>query len=130
MDKVRLDLAFMMPKTIKLWLCLRCIENEDKPEAWCNEFRSRACRHLDISGYAPITAIAEKITEVQPLAEPARLRALAQTMDNAIYGAEPLDFAAWKKDFRTQLRPRLYRRRRSRRRRSGGVLPALNPHRA
>jgi hypothetical protein len=128
LDKVRLGLAFMMPRTVKLWLCLRCIEHEDKPEAWCNEFRSRACRHLDISGHAPITAIAERITEVQPLAEPARLYALAQSMDNAIYGAGPLDFVAWKKDFRHQLRPRLLRRRRSRRRRAGSVLPALNPH--
>jgi hypothetical protein len=130
LDKVRLGLAFMMPKTVRLWLCLRCIEHEDKPEEWCNEFRSRACQHLDISGHAPITAIAEKITEVQPLAEPARLYALAQSMDNAIYGAGPLDFAVWKRDFRQQLRPRLLPRRRSRRRRAGGVLPALNPRAA
>jgi len=130
LDKARLGLAFMMPKTVKLWLCLRCIEHEDKPEAWCNEFRSRACRHLDISGHAPIKAIAEKIVEVQPLAEPARLQALAQSMDNAIYGSGPLDFTAWKQDFRNQLRPRLLRRRRSRRRRAGSVLPALNPHTA
>ena len=130
LDKARLGLAFMMPRTVKLWLCLRCIEHEEQPEAWCNEFRSRACRHLDISGHAPITAIAKKITEVQPLAEPARLHALAQSMDNAIYGSVPLDFVAWKKDFRHQLRPRLLRRRRSRRRRAGSVLPALNPHTA
>jgi len=51
-------------------------------------------------------------------------------MDNAIYGAGPLDFAAWKKDFRSQLRPRLYRRRRSRLRRAKKALPALNPRAA
>jgi len=81
-----------------------------------------------MSRHAPITAIAEKIIEVQPLAEPASLRALAQSMDDAVYGARPLDFAAWKKDFRHQLRPRLYRHRRSRLRRARKMLPALNPH--
>jgi hypothetical protein len=130
LDKVRFGLAFMLPRTVKLWLCLRCIEHEDRPEAWCNEFRSRACRHLDISEHAPITAIARKITQVQPQAEPARLYALAQSMDNAIYGAGPLDFAAWKNDFRNQLRPRLLGRRRPRRRRAGNELPALNPRAA
>jgi hypothetical protein len=67
---------------------------------------------------------------VQPQAEPVRLRELAHSMDRAVYGSRPLDFAAWKKDFRGQLRPRLYRRRRSTSRRSRSTLPALNPHTA
>ena len=61
------------------------------------------------------------------MAEPARVRALVRSMDNAIYGAAPLDFVAWKKDFRHQLRPRLYSGRRSRLRRAKRALPALNP---
>ena len=126
--KLRSGLARLLPGNVRLWLCARCIENEDKPDVWCNQFRSRICAHLDISRHAPITAIAEKIIELQPLAEPASLRALAQSMDNAVYGARPLDFAAWKKDFRRQLRPRLYRRRRSRLRHASKILPALNPY--
>lgn len=128
LDKLRLGIALVMPRTVKLWLCIRCIDHEDKPEKWCIQFRSRICRHLDISGHAPITAIAEKLIEAQPQAEPARLRTLVQSLDSAIYGAGPLDFPAWKKDFRYQLRPQLYRRRRSRLRSSRSVLPALNPH--
>ncbi|HAJ93067.1 MAG TPA: hypothetical protein DCO71_10720 [Gammaproteobacteria bacterium] len=128
--KLRMGFALMMPKTVKLWLCIRCIEREDRPEAWCTEFRSQVCSYLDISMHAPITAIAEKIIEAQPQAEPARVRELVQSMDNAIYGAGTLDFTAWKKDFRRQLRPRLLRRRRSRLRRAGRVLPALNPRAA
>jgi predicted metal-dependent HD superfamily phosphohydrolase len=119
--------ARIMPKRVKLWLCVRCIESEDQPEAWCAQFRSQVCGRLGISEHAPITAIAEKIIELQPQAEPDRLRALVRTMDNAIYGAAPLDFAAWKADFRSQLRPRLYRSRRSRLRRAQRELPALNP---
>jgi hypothetical protein len=128
LDKLRTSFAFIMPRPVKLWLCVRCIEREDRPEAWCTEFRSRICKHLDISSHAPISAIAEKIIEVQPTAQPARLRALVQSMDNALYGAGPLDFSAWKKDLRRQLRPRLYRSRRSALRRARRELPALNPH--
>ena len=130
LDKIRLGFALLMPRTIKLWLCTRCLEREDSPEEWCIQFRSRVCTHLGVSRHAPISAIAEKLIEAQPQAEPARVRALAQSMDNAIYGAGPLDFVAWKKDFRYQLRPRLYRRRRSRLRRASSVLPALNPRAA
>jgi len=125
--KLRMGFAMMMPKTVKLWLCVRCIEGEDTPEAWCTQFRSQVCVRLGLSKHAPITAIAEKIIELQPQAEPARVRALVRTMDNAIYGAGPLDFAAWKKDFKYQLRPHLYRSRRSRLRRAKRELPALNP---
>jgi len=128
LDKVRMGFASVMPRPVKMWLCVRCLDHEDRPEAWCTEFRSRICKHLDISDHAPISAIAEKIIEVQPLAEPARLRALVTSMDNALYGGGPLDFAAWKKDLRRQLRPRLYRGRRSALRRARRALPALNPH--
>ena len=129
-NKLRMGFALIMPKTVKLWLCIRCIDSEDRPEAWCAQFRSQVCSYLDISRHAPITAIAEKIIEAQPQAEPATVRALVQSMDSAMYGAGKLDFIAWKKDFRHQLRPRLFRSRRSRLRRARRVLPVLNPRAA
>ncbi len=128
LGKLRLLVASVMPKTVKLWMCARCLDGEDRPEAWCVQFRSRICEQLDMSQHAPITSIIEKIIEAQPQAEPARLRALARSMDKAVYGSGALDFAAWKKDFRYQLRPRLYRRRQSLLRRASRALPALNPH--
>ncbi len=129
LGRLRMAVAYIMPRTVSLWLCLRCIEREDRPETWCSEFRSRICSKLDMARHAPMSAIVEKIIEAQPAAEPARLRALGQSMDSALYGDVQLDFAAWKQDFRQQLRPRLYRPRRSRRR-ARNVLPALNPRRA
>lgn len=128
MDKLSMAMAYFMPGSVKLWLCARCLEREDRPEAWCAEFRTRVCEQLDIPEHAPITAIVEKIIEVQPQAEPARLRELASSMDRAVYGSRPLDFAVWKNDFRRQLRPRLHRRRRPSSRRARRTLPALNPH--
>ena len=130
MNKLRMATAYFMPRSVKLWLCTRCLDTQERPEEWCAEFRSRVCEQLDIPEHAPITSVVEKIIEVQPQAEPVRLRELAHSMDRAVYGSRPLDFAAWKKDFRGQIRPRLYRRRRSPSVRSRRSLPELNPHSA
>jgi hypothetical protein len=128
LEKIRMTFALVMPKTIKMWMCVRCIEREDNPGVWCEQFRSRICKQLDMPGHAPMTAITERIIELQPRANPVALRALTQSMDNAVYGAGALDFSAWKQDFRYQLRPRLFSRRYSRVRRRGSALPELNPH--
>jgi hypothetical protein len=119
-----------MPKSVRLWMCTRCLDQEDTPEAWCQQFKNRVCQQLDVTRHTPLPVLAEKIIEVHPQAEPARVRALAQSLDGAIYGGRPLDFAVWKNDFRQQLRPRLIRRHRQRSRSAKATLPALNPHSA
>jgi hypothetical protein len=129
-NKVRYVFALMMPQTVRMWMCTRCLEQEETPEAWCMEFKQRICQHLQITPHTPLSAIAEKIIAANPQAEPARIRALVQSLDGAIYGGRPLDFAVWKNDFKHQLRPRLYRRHRLRSRRSRAALPALNPRSA
>ena len=128
-NKLRMGFAVLMPIPVKMWMCTRCVEQEDNPGEWCVQFKSRICKHLKIATHTPLPVIAEKIIEANPQAEPAKVRALVQTLDGAIYGAQPLDFPAWKSDFKNQLRPRLYRRRRSTRR-SKSELPALNPRSA
>lgn len=127
LQRLRMGLVLLMPRSIKLWMCTRCESGGDDPEAWCEEFRTRVCRHLGISENAPLTQITEKIIAVSPQAEPAKLRALTRSLDNAIYGGNELDFPAWKRDLTEQLRPRLIRRRRSIVRRRSATLPALNP---
>jgi hypothetical protein len=129
-NKLRYVFALLMPRTVRMWMCTRCLEQEPSPEAWCHDFKQRICQHLEITPHTPLSAIAEKIIAANPQAEPARIRALVQSLDGAIYGGRPLDFALWKSDFRDQLRPRLYRRHRLRSRSSRATLPALNPRSA
>lgn len=129
-NKLRYFFALLMPKTVRLWMCTRCLEQEETPESWCLEFKQRICQHLEITPHTPLPLIAEKIIAANPQAEPARIRALVQLLDGAIYGGRPLDFAVWKNDFKNQLRPRMYRRHRLRSRRSRAALPALNPRSA
>lgn len=129
-SKLRVGFALLMPKSIRLWMCTRCIELEETPEAWCQQFKSRVCQQLNITRHTPLPVLVEKILEATPQAEPAKVRALAQSLDGAIYGGRPLDFAVWKKDFRQQLRPSLIRRHRQRSRLDRNSLPDLNPHSA
>jgi hypothetical protein len=127
---LRMGLALVMPRSIKLWMCTRCLRAEDSPDAWCTQFKSRVCQHLDIAAHSSLTQVAEKIIAASPQAEPARLRALAHSLDGAIYGGNALDFPAWKRELMQQLRPRLLRRRQSHDRQSKTLLPALNPRSA
>ena len=130
LKRLSMGLAVLTPGSVKLWMCTRCLLAEDNPEAWCTDFKNRVCQHLNISTHSPLTDIAEKIIVASPQAEPTRLRALAHSLDGAIYGGSALDFPAWKRELTHQLRPRLLRRRRSRSRRTKATLPALNPHSA
>ena len=131
-NRLRLGLALAMPKSIRLWMCTRCIESEENPAAWCAEFRNRVCSHLGITAHTPLPVIAEKLIAASPQAEAASMRELVHSLDSAIYGSRPLDFPTWKKELRKQLRPRLFQRPRSRtrRRQAKALLPALNPRRA
>jgi len=128
--KLRIGMAMFMPLPVKLWMCTRCGEQEESPGKWCMQFKNRICQHLKIPSQTPLPQIAEKLIELNPQAEPAKIRALVQSLDSAIYGARPLDFNAWKSDFRNQLRPRLFSTRRRGSRRAKAELPELNPHSA
>jgi hypothetical protein len=123
----RMGLALLMPRSIKLWMCTRCLHAEDNPDTWCAEFKSRVCQHLNISQHASLTHITEEIIAASPQVEPARLRAMAHSLDGAIYGGSSLDFQAWKRELVHQLRPRMLRRRRWKPRHAKSLLPSLNP---
>ena len=128
--RLRKGFAVLMPTSFKLWMCTRCLRAEDDPGAWCTEFKSHICEHLDIPVHTPLTQIAEKIIVANPHAEPARVRALVHSLDGAIYGGSSLNFPVWKRDLLQQLHPHLLRRRRSKTRPRKTTLPALNPRSA
>ena len=124
--RLRLGLALLMPRSVKVWMCARCVRTESDPEAWCADFRSRVCSHLDVKPDAPLTHVAEQLIKANPQAEPGRLRALSLSLERAIYGGTSLDFPAWKREFMQQLRPRLLPGMKGRSTKT--LLPALNPH--
>ena len=130
LNRVRMTFALVMPKRVRIWMCTRCIDGLESPGEWCAAFKQRVCKDLDIPTHTALAAIGEKIIENSPSVEPATVRNLVQTLDGAIYGGRSVDFVAWKRDFRNQLRPRLGRRQWGGSRRKKATLPGLNPRAA
>jgi hypothetical protein len=126
-QNLRHRLIMAMPTPFKLWFCARCLDEECRPSDWCQMFKFLACKHLKISQQVTLSKIADEIIIAHPGVEPAGLRQLMSDLVGAVYGGKPLDFEAWKRDFKRQLRPKWFRRRTGRSEGSGG-LPQLNPH--
>ena len=129
LNYVRMSVASVMPMQIKLWMCTRCVQQENNPGEWCYNFKNRICQHLGISSHTPLPEVAEKLIAANPHLEPDKIRSMVRSLDAAMYGGQQLDFTAWKRDLSDQLRPRARRRKRLSLR-TKTVLPDLNPHSA
>ena len=123
---LRYRLVLMMPPRMKLWMCSRCIEEEETPGEWCQLFQFLACKHLDLGHQAPLPEIADGIIEMNPGADAEVIRALIMELNGAMYGGKDIDFKAWKKSFRLALKPRWFQPSRPVEIKSQG-LPSLNP---
>ena len=129
LDKLRMGFASVMPRPVKLWLCVRCIEREDTAGGMVYRVQ---VTYLQASGYF------QSCTHLGYCRENYRGATNGATCQAACPGSsqwithcmvpDPWILSAWKKDLRRQLRPRLYRSRRSALRRARRELPALNPH--
>jgi len=116
-----------MPTPFKLWFCARCLDEECRPSDWCQMFKFLACKHLKISQQVTLSKIADEIIVAHPGVEAASVKQLMSDLVGAVYGGKPLDFEAWKRDFKRQLRPKWFRHKAANSEDSGG-LPQLNPH--
>ncbi len=125
-QRVRYWLVMAMPAPMKLWFCSRCIQQESNPTEWCRMFKFLACKHLQVPHQTPLQDIGDRIVDVHRGTRPERVHAMLEELDGAMYGDKPLDFEVWKKAFRSELRPRVFGRRK-RTSLSERGLPALNP---
>lgn len=120
-----------LPKSFRLWFCVRLVNHEDDPETWAYMLRFLANKHLGVAPQASMLRLGDQLTRIHAGADPAAMRRLMEHLDTALYGRGEIgDFAAWKRAFRSQLRPRFMAPRApgaqgSEPRRSR--LPALNP---
>jgi len=126
-QRVRFWLVMAMPAPIRLWFCSRCIQQESDPTEWCQMFKFLACKHLGVPNQTPLQDIGDRIVDRHRGTRPERIHAMLEELDGAMYGDKPLDFEVWKKAFRSELRPRVFRRRRRRSLSQQRGLPALNP---
>lgn len=129
LQRVRQIFVRYLPKSFRLWFCVRLVSHEDDPETWAYMLRFLANKHLGVPPQESMVRLGDHLMRIHRGADPAAMRRLMEHLDAALYGRGEIgDFAAWKKAFRRQLRPRLL----------GGVaqstggskpgqLPALNP---
>jgi hypothetical protein len=128
-QRARQRVLMAMPRQFKLWYCVRCIDREGNPSEWGQVFKFLVCKHLNISQQVTLDKIADEVIDAHPRAEPERLRQLMRDLVATIYGSQSIDFEAWKRDFKDQLRPMWFRHHRGDQANKQNVsgLPKLNP---
>lgn len=121
--------ADSLPRSYRLWFCVRAADEEDDPADYSQVLRFLVQRRLGVAAQVPMTRLAEVIVELHPSARAERIRALMNELDAAVFGRSSIeDFGHWKRRFKHEIRPRLLstllRPRRTDRRHR---LPELNP---
>lgn len=131
MHRLRRAIANSLPRSARLWFCVRSADSEPDPSDWAQVLRFLVNRRLDLPMHLPMNRLADRIIEIHPGANPDEVRRLLLRLETALFAGQELeDFDAWKKAFKRQIRPHLfYRRRRlqAARMRAASGLPRLNP---
>ncbi len=126
---LRRRIAESLPRSARLWFCVRSADEEQDADDWSQVLRFLINRRLRLPANLPMSKLAEHIIEIHPGADPDKIRSLLSELEAALFSGYTIkDFDAWKKEFKHQVRPRLFAglRRRQRHRRATG-LPGLNP---
>jgi hypothetical protein len=129
LHRLRRFIAHSLPRSWRLWYCVRVADNESDPEVWLQVLRFLAERRLGIPAQISLDRMAARFIEIHPRSNADKMHTLLQRLDAAIFGKMPMtDFDTWKRQFKREIRPRLLpavSRRPTGRFREG--LPALNP---
>ena len=118
-----------LPRAFRLWFCVRLVNNESDPEDWTYMLKFLANKHLGIPSQLPLRELGARLSAIHARSDRRVMDGLMQQLEAAMYGGGSIDFTAWKRAFRRQLRPAWWRPRRDRRPRALGPrhLPRLNP---
>lgn len=112
MQRMRQMVIRNLPKSYRLWFCVRLVEQESDPEVWSYMLKFLAQKHLGLPPQRSMITLGQEIAAIHPGANAATLHTLMEQLDDYLYGQrEKLDFIPWKRAFRRQLRPALLPRR-------------------
>ena len=126
LQKVRQIFVRNLPRSFRLWFCVKVVESETDPEVWTYMLKFLANKHLGISPQLPLIALGRELASVHG-SDLRQMSALMQELDGSVYGSKPIDFTNWKQRFRKQLKPHLFRGRKATRKQTIQKLPPLNP---
>ena len=129
LQKLRQLFVRSLPPSFRLWFCVRLVNHEEEPEDWTYMLKFLANKHLGIPAQLPLRELGRRLSSIHARSDHRVMDDLMRQLDAAMYGSGTVDFPAWKRAFRRQLRPAWWRARRVE---AGTVrrsrhLPRLNP---
>lgn len=129
LHNLRRAFADSLPRSSRLWYCVRVADQETDPTIWSLVLRFLVQRRLAVQAQVPMSELAEIIIDIHPAADAARIRSLLYELNGAVFGNREIqDFERWKSDFKSQVRPRLSISQWLKKTRpSRSELPVLNP---
>jgi len=129
LQKVRQIFVRSLPRSFRLWFCVKVVEGEDDPEVWSYMLKFLSNKHLQIPPQLPLKELGERLSGVHTRSDRMQMQALMGELEKRLYAGGQIDFTAWKRRFRAQLRPALFPFFRKRQNIPGksGRLPRLNP---
>lgn len=119
-----------LPRSWKLWFCLRSVERENDAEEWAHALQILSVKHLGVRPHAHLRELGVSIAAYHPGADSDKVDQLMKELDADVYGKVPIvSFSRWKREFRSQIAPSLIpvRLRGRKQGRNQQQLPALNP---
>ena len=120
----------ILPRRLKIWTCMRCVQREPETGRICGILRRFASECLGMPNNASLRSIGYAVASQRPTAETSTYINLFGRLDDAAYGSSDnsFDLESWKKDFQRHF-SRLLRGSRRWGRSGGGKggLPQLNP---
>ena len=118
-----------IPRRLKVWTCIRCVQRAPEPLGMCNILRRFARDCLGLPQNSSLQSIGQAVARQRPTAETSAYLNLFGRLDDAAYGTSGAHFdaEAWKKDFKRLFGRLLRGSRWWARSGAGGGLPELNP---
>jgi hypothetical protein len=119
----------IIPRRLKVWTCMRCVQRAEEPHGICKILRRFATDCLGLPENSSLRSIGNAVALQRPASETSAYLNLFGRLDDATYGSTSakFDVKAWKRDFgklfgRLLRVPRFWVRSSA-----GGGLPELNP---
>ena len=119
----------VIPRRVRVWTCMRCVQRAAEPQGICKIVRRFATDCLGLPENSSLRSIGHAVARQRPAGETSAYVNLFGRLDDATYGttSAKFDVSAWKRDF-SKLFGRLLRAPRFRlRSATGSGLPELNP---
>jgi len=106
------------------------VDGEDDPEDWSYMLKFLGNKHLGIPAQLPLQEFGDRLSDIHPHSDRQSMRDLMRELEQTLYSDGRMDFSAWKRRFRNQLKPSWLPRlgRKTANRPSANQrLPRLNP---